>query len=446
MAHDAVSVPDHARGKLKPHNAGGAFGTYYDHEVGRHMVAIVCSGSNCRKAESLHLPNTRCPDKVRKEFGNIGWDIRKKGGKAYCPDCVRRHSAEERAKGPATVQITAAPPPPNTAMASAMTDAAVAKLATDAGATLPAAEPVCQPPRALPVALATVTAPISPTTVVRPVDWQVVDKDGKPYGTAFHLEKPANSDPQVVVRCCVPGCTLEHRSRYRPDITWNGYLVTTIQPRNLPHWAVKNFGAYAFCPSHAKGLPKYLPKNWDPSQPLPTKLHSYEEKLPMTTSAPAPAPVANGAHLNGSAEVLHPKPSADALKLRRKAIGLLDEHFDADKGVYRNGYSDERISKESGLALAALIVLREQNFGELKALMSPEAVAALVQRLTKAETTLAQATKDVADLKEITDAAEKTLADCQREICSIKGVLAKHGLLPKVDLLASRGDGIGKRS
>ena len=49
------------------------------------------------------------------------------------------------------------------------------------------------------------------------------------------------------------------------------------------------------------------------------------------------------------------------------AVGsLIETNFDAPQGVWRNGYSDERVAKETGVAAAQVAKMREEAFGKLK--------------------------------------------------------------------------------
>lgn len=49
-----------------------------------------------------------------------------------------------------------------------------------------------------------------------------------------------------------------------------------------------------------------------------------------------------------------------------KVFKLLGTHFDDEKGRYRNGYSDDRIAKETGCALLFVQQCRKECFGDLK--------------------------------------------------------------------------------
>ncbi len=51
---------------------------------------------------------------------------------------------------------------------------------------------------------------------------------------------------------------------------------------------------------------------------------------------------------------------------RRLATLLLEEKFDVATGQYRDGYTDEKVAKETGAALAFVFKRREDDFGPLK--------------------------------------------------------------------------------
>lgn len=60
------------------------------------------------------------------------------------------------------------------------------------------------------------------------------------------------------------------------------------------------------------------------------------------------------------------KPTAAAMRAQAEMIQLLAENFDKGKGAFADGYTDERIAKETGLALDVVREYRLACFGELK--------------------------------------------------------------------------------
>jgi hypothetical protein len=79
-----------------------------------------------------------------------------------------------------------------------------------------------------------------------------------------------------------------------------------------------------------------------------------KERIAVVGESPAPS----------YTEVL--MPTDKSREARRKAYGLLEDHFHIEKGMYLNDYSDERVASESGLSIAALVTLREAMFGPIK--------------------------------------------------------------------------------
>lgn len=52
-------------------------------------------------------------------------------------------------------------------------------------------------------------------------------------------------------------------------------------------------------------------------------------------------------------------------KILRAVYALLDDHLDPEKMLYRNGWTDGRIAKESGVAEVAITKIREESYGKL---------------------------------------------------------------------------------
>lgn len=102
-------------------------------------------------------------------------------------------------------------------------------------------------------------------------------------------------------------------------------------------------------------------------------------------------------------------PSNKAAMAQAKVFKMLGVHFDVEKGRYLNGYSDKRLSDETGVAVAAIAVLRSECFGELK---EDPAVAELRSDIAALEALCAE---QVASL-------QQTVAS---EIASIKAKLAR---------------------
>lgn len=79
--------------------------------------------------------------------------------------------------------------------------------------------------------------------------------------------------------------------------------------------------------------------------------------------------------LTGTLKLPPPVPVDDPLPLglkhltaeqRMMARGLLDQHFDDKAGYYLEGYSDERVAAEVGVALALVRTMREAAYGPIR--------------------------------------------------------------------------------
>lgn len=59
-------------------------------------------------------------------------------------------------------------------------------------------------------------------------------------------------------------------------------------------------------------------------------------------------------------------PTIKAIRAQVTLIRLLEEHFDAERGCYLNGYGDRKIAEETGLALSVVQAFRNEGYGPLK--------------------------------------------------------------------------------
>lgn len=76
-----------------------------------------------------------------------------------------------------------------------------------------------------------------------------------------------------------------------------------------------------------------------------------KKEAPMTTKPPeTPA---------------RPAPSKAASKSITDLYLYLEDHYDRDKKLYRNGWTDEKIAAELGLSVTVVSARREQDFGPL---------------------------------------------------------------------------------
>jgi hypothetical protein len=102
--------------------------------------------------------------------------------------------------------------------------------------------------------------------------------------------------------------------------------------------------------------------------------------------------------------------SMEALRRQREVFDLLDKHFDVKAGRYDQGWSDAKISQETGLALTLVIKSREAAYGPI--LDDPE-IAELRRELAEFKNKLEQ---DIADLREMMDTIQKAGAEQIEEL------------------------------
>lgn len=92
--------------------------------------------------------------------------------------------------------------------------------------------------------------------------------------------------------------------------------------------------------------------------------------------------------------------SADTHKATARMHQMLANYFDEAKGVFADGWGDERIAKETGLAAAHVAEVRSVAYGDIK---EPEEITKLRADLNKIDKDLtemlAMAQKEVTDLK-----------------------------------------------
>ena len=64
-----------------------------------------------------------------------------------------------------------------------------------------------------------------------------------------------------------------------------------------------------------------------------------------------------------------PKQKMDILpnpKLQRQIFGLLEDHFDDNRGQYDSGWSDSKVAEETGASEAVVSKIRLEAFGEIR--------------------------------------------------------------------------------
>lgn len=93
-----------------------------------------------------------------------------------------------------------------------------------------------------------------------------------------------------------------------------------------------------------------------------------------------------------------PTPSivpTDAKAQRRDAHALIELTFDIGTGAYKDGYSDVRISKETGISETWVAKRREEEFGPLKV---PDEIAELRRAITDAASDVGKLTTQLNEL------------------------------------------------
>lgn len=106
----------------------------------------------------------------------------------------------------------------------------------------------------------------------------------------------------------------------------------------------------------------------------------------------------------------------------KQAIRIrLDVHFDARKGMYLNGYSDEVIATEVKVPLIVVQRLRDNSYGPIKVTPEDLAMAAEVRALRKEHADRA------ADHKELSELLKQHLADLTKLDEKIAAIERKIG-------------------
>jgi hypothetical protein len=97
--------------------------------------------------------------------------------------------------------------------------------------------------------------------------------------------------------------------------------------------------------------------------------------------------------------------SADTHKATAKMHQMLSTHFDAEAGLYEEGWNDERVSKESGISVIHITEVRNIAYGELK---EPEEITLLRN-----------------EIKSLNDLIGETLVAAQKEVNALNKRVAE---------------------
>lgn len=138
---------------------------------------------------------------------------------------------------------------------------------------------------------------------------------------------------------------------------------------------------------------KFAQKGWslDPARCPTHNRRNHQPRTKETAMATAPAATA---------------PSPAAIAAQAKMFSLLQNHFDADEGVYGCGYSDARIAEECRLSVELVAGVRAQAFGALRV---PSEVAQLQADITALESLLAET---VAPIQSELRSLKQRVAEC----------------------------------
>lgn len=162
------------------------------------------------------------------------------------------------------------------------------------------------------------------------------------------------------VQCQVSGCKADHEVRFRqlpaPDIIDQ----------------------------------KFRQQGWDPKKPRCDR-HSENRHRAKTKEA----------HMATTA----PKTSPAAIAAQAKMFGLLQTHFDAERGCYGGGYSDAKIAADTGLSVELVAGVRSQAFGDLK---EPAEIAQLAS-----------------DIEALSSLIDEQVAPLRTELASLRAKLAE---------------------
>lgn len=97
--------------------------------------------------------------------------------------------------------------------------------------------------------------------------------------------------------------------------------------------------------------------------------------------------------------------SADTMKAQAKMHQLLTTYFDGDAGLYSDGWNDERIAKESGIAITHVTEVRGIAYGDIK---EPEEITLLRN-----------------DIRSLHELINETLITAQKEVNALNNRVAE---------------------
>lgn len=105
-------------------------------------------------------------------------------------------------------------------------------------------------------------------------------------------------------------------------------------------------------------------------------------------------------------------PSPAAIRSQAAMFRLISDHFDADSGRYSEGWSDEKIAKDTGLSAQTVAAFRTEAFGPIK---EPAEIAALAADIETLDGMIVEAARTVEGLKTEAGALKQRLGDLRRK-------------------------------
>lgn len=102
-----------------------------------------------------------------------------------------------------------------------------------------------------------------------------------------------------------------------------------------------------------------------PRQQAQLKENAVNKPTPITSELFAHGPEILPTEPTEPSTTVPTTPTVPNLKLARKVYAALDEHFDEDKKMYRDGWNDLTISKSLGVSQDVVTRIRREAYGEL---------------------------------------------------------------------------------
>ena len=138
---------------------------------------------------------------------------------------------------------------------------------------------------------------------------------------------------------------------------------------------------------------------------------SRRRKAPRSTQRkePAVSKPTNGAAQNADT-VRHP-----TMKDFREIVNALEMYFDAEAGLYKSGYSDDKIADELQVPRASVSKVRAEAFGDLK--IDPELLK-LQEQVIAAQNTCRSLSRQLATMQDKVTAATQTVGELEKMVAA----------------------------